>query len=255
MLSLASAHVPSWRSLLTRASRAGCAAALLSRSSDSASCPAPPCALACWMPLGEVFTCTIWTMLLLPRSGYRVVRLPFAQQHTSNFVTRIIFPLHNSLAAADPELEFAIVIALYEPQRLMIPVLLRIRQRPRSDLVKGVHITGTPYASRQVMKGNNFGAISFDNVPVAADDVMSAFVSVDAAAPPSSRFVLAKGAAATPHAAQNFTTILYFVKGDTRAVYHVRLLNRLIVGRVLFPAAGMVMKKMITHQNKLSQQQ
>jgi hypothetical protein len=29
-------------------------------------------------------------------------------------------------------------------------------------------------------------------------------------------------------------------KGDTRAVYHVRLLNRLIVGRVLFPAAGMV---------------
>lgn len=76
----------------------------------------------------------------------------------------------------------------------MIPVLLRIRQRPRSDLVNGVHITGTPYASRQVMKGNNFGAISFDNVPVAADDVMSAFVSVDAAAPPSCRFVLAKGA-------------------------------------------------------------
>jgi hypothetical protein len=31
------------------------------------------------------------------------------------------------------------------------------------------------------------------------------------------------------------------VPGDTRSVYHVRLLNRLIVGRVLFPAAGLVM--------------
>ena len=97
-------------------------------------------------------------------------------------------------SAADPELEFAIVIALYEPQRLMIPVLLRIRHQPRADLVKGVHITGAPYSTRQVMKGNCFGAISFDKVPVAAADVMSAFVSVDAAASPSSRFILAKGA-------------------------------------------------------------
>jgi hypothetical protein len=96
-------------------------------------------------------------------------------------------------AAADPELEYAIVIALYEPQRLMVPVLLRIRKQPRAELVKGVHITGAPYSSRQVMKGNCFGAISFDNVPVAASDIMSAFISVDAAAPPSSRFVLAKG--------------------------------------------------------------
>lgn len=80
----------------------------------------------------------------------------------------------------------------------MIPVLLRLRDRPRSDLVKGVHITGTPYASRQVMKGNCFGAISFDHVPVAASDVMSAFVSVDAAAPPSNRFLLAKGSIHNP---------------------------------------------------------
>jgi hypothetical protein len=75
----------------------------------------------------------------------------------------------------------------------MIPVLLRIRPRPRSDLVTGVNINGAPYSSRQVMKGNCFGAISFDNVAVAASDIMSAFISVDAAAPPSNRFVLAKG--------------------------------------------------------------
>jgi hypothetical protein len=102
-------------------------------------------------------------------------------------------PSPSAASAADPELEFAIVVALYEPQRLMIPVLLRIRHQPRADLVKGVHITGAPYSTRQVMKGNCFGAISFDKVPVAAADVMSAFVSVDAAAPPSSRFILAKG--------------------------------------------------------------
>ena len=80
----------------------------------------------------------------------------------------------------------------------MVPVLLRIRQQPRAELVKGVHITGTPYSSRQVMKGNCFGAISFDNVPVAACDVMSAFISVDTAAAPSNRFVLAKGQPRTP---------------------------------------------------------
>ncbi len=107
--------------------------------------------------------------------------------------------LPHSPAAADPELEFAIVIAHYEPQRLMIPVLLRLRARPRSDLVKGIHITGAPYASRQVMKGNCFGAISFDNVPVAASDVMSAFISVDAAASPSNRFLLAKGVTTLKH--------------------------------------------------------
>jgi type IV secretory pathway VirB6-like protein len=38
-----------------------------------------------------------------------------------------------------------------------------------------------------------------------------------------------------------FPEFLMRAKGDTRAVYHVRLLNRLIVGRVLFPAAGLVM--------------
>ncbi len=75
----------------------------------------------------------------------------------------------------------------------MVPVLLRIREQPRAELVKGVHITGTPYSSRQVMKGNCFGAISFDNVPVAAGDIMSAFISVDSAAAPGNRFVLAKG--------------------------------------------------------------
>ncbi len=76
----------------------------------------------------------------------------------------------------------------------MIPVLLRIRNQPRADLVKGVHITGAPYSTRQVMKGNCFGAVSFDKVRVEAADVMSAFVSVDPAAQPTSRFILAKGA-------------------------------------------------------------
>jgi hypothetical protein len=150
-------------------------------------------------------------------------------------------PLPPPPSAADPELEFAIVVALYEPQRLMIPLLLRIRHQPRADFVKGVHITGAPYSTRQVMKGNCFGAISFDKVHVAAADVMSAFVSVDAAAPPSSRFILAKG---TPLQILQSSTVhqtsINAAKGDTRAVYHVRLLNRLIVGRVLFPAAGMV---------------
>ena len=76
--------------------------------------------------------------------------------------------------AADPELEFAVVIAMYKPQRLMVPVLLRIRERPHAALVKGLHISDESYSSRQVMKGNRFGSITFDNVSCTSDDIMYA---------------------------------------------------------------------------------
>jgi hypothetical protein len=46
------------------------------------------------------------------------------------------------------------------------------------------------------MKGNCFGSISFDNVPVAVSDIMSAFITVDVAALPQNRFHLADGISA-----------------------------------------------------------